>query len=85
MPVPVSYADEYLRVRRKLTRATRIAVEVVEDEIAREPELGHHRRRLDDGTILDYSAEDVYVIYDRSESGAVEFRRLLDLRAPDDP
>jgi hypothetical protein len=83
MPVQVHYSDQYNRVRATFTRATRLAIEFVEDEIARDPSLGPHRRERPDGSIWDYSAEDIYVVYRRVSENLVEFERLIDLRAPD--
>jgi hypothetical protein len=41
------------------------------------------RRERPDGSIWDYSAEDIYVVYRRVSENLVEFERLIDLRAPD--
>lgn len=85
MPVRVRYAQEYLRVREKLDRLAILALEIVEDEIARDPDVGHHRRQIRDGAVFDYSAGegDILVRYRRIGPNLVEFEKVKDLRNPD--
>lgn len=75
------YAPRYQSERGKLSRATRTALDFVEDEILDDPGPRHHRRELSDGAIVDFSAEDLLVRYRRLSYDVVEFERLVDLRS----
>jgi len=85
MPVRVRYSREYMRVREKLDPLAVLALEIVEDEIARDPGIGHHRRQIRDGAIFDYSGGegDILVRYRRISPEVVEFEKVKDLRNPD--
>ncbi len=52
-----------------------------EDEIANDPSPGHRRRETRDGSIVDYSAEDIWIRYRLLDDTSVEFERVIDLRA----
>lgn len=75
------YAPRYQSERRKLSRATRTALDFVEDQIVDDPSPRHHRRELSDGAIVDFSAQDLLVRYRRLSDEVVEFERVLDLRS----
>jgi hypothetical protein len=81
MPARVVYLPTYRSMRATLSRATRLALDIVEQEIANDPSPGHHRRELSDGAIIDYSAQELLVRYRRLSEDVVEFERVLDLRA----
>jgi len=81
MPVRVVYSPTYQTTRAGLSRATRLALDIAEREIANDPSPGHHRRELSDGAIVDYSAEDILIRYRRLAEDVVEFERVLDLRS----
>lgn len=81
MPARVVYSPTYLAARRALSRATRLALEIAEQEIATDPTPGHHRRELSDGAIVDYSAEELLIRYRRLADDVVAFERVLDLRS----
>lgn len=76
----VVYSPQYRSVRETLSRATRLALDFAEDEIARDPSPAHHRRELSDGAIVDYSAEDLLIRY-RRLADVIEFERVLDLKS----
>ena len=80
MPIRVVYSRQYRLVRESLPRATRLALDFAEQEIANDPSLGHHRRETADGAIVDYSVEDVWIRYRRLTDEVVEFERVIDLR-----
>jgi len=77
----VVYSPLYRSVRYSLSRATQLALDFAEEEIANDPSLGHHRRETADGAIVDYSVEDVWIRYRRLGDDVVEFQRVIDLRA----
>ncbi len=79
----VVYSPQYRSVRENLTAATQLALAIAEDEIAKDPSLGHRRRELRDGAIIDYSVEDVLIRYRLLSDEVVEFQRAIDLRAQD--
>lgn len=81
MPARVVYSPIYRSARETLSRATRLALDIAEGEIARDPSPGHHRRELADGAIVDYSAEDLLIRYRRIGDDVVEFERVLDFRS----
>ena len=81
MPMRVVYSPLYRSVRESLSRATQLALDFAEEEIANDPSLGHHRRETADGAIVDYSVEDVWIRYRRHTDEVVEFERVIDLRA----
>ncbi len=81
MPMRVVYSPQYRSVRKGLSRATRLALDFAEEEIANDPSLGHHRRETADGAIVDYTVEDVWIRYRRLSDDVVEFERVIDLRA----
>lgn len=81
MPIRVVYALRYQSERERLPRATRLALDFAEQEIANDPNLGHHRRETADGAIVDYSVEDVWIRYRRLSDDVVQFERVIDLRA----
>ena len=81
MPMRVVYSPQYRSVRETLTRATRLALEFAEQEIANDPSLGHHRRETADGAIVDFSTEDLWIRYRRLSDDVVQFERVIDLRA----
>lgn len=83
MPFPVSYSDEYDRVRRQLTLGERTLVGETEDRIAANPDPKLRGRFEADGFTYDSSAEDFLVEYLVRSSGWVSFERLIDLRKPD--
>lgn len=76
----VAYSPQYRSVRKTLTRATRLALDFAEQEIAVDPSPGHHRRETEDGAIVDYSVEDIWIRYRLLEDGVVFFERVIDLR-----
>lgn len=57
----------------------RAAVRYVEDEIARDPAPGLNRRVLIDGSIVDFSAEDLLIQY-RHKGSDVVLELVLDER-----
>lgn len=75
------YSPQYRSVRESLSRATRLALEFAEQEIADDPSPRHHRRETADGAIVDYSVEDVWIRYRRLSDEVVELERVIDLRA----
>jgi hypothetical protein len=75
------YAPRYQTERGKLSRATRTALDFVEEQILDDPGPRHHRRELSDGAVVDFSAQDLLVRYRRLSAEAVEFERVLDLRS----
>ena len=75
------YAPRYQSERGKLSRATRTALDFVEDMILDNPSPRHHRRELSDGAVVDFSAQDLLVRYRRLSEDVVEFERVLDLRS----
>lgn len=77
----VVYSPQYRSVRESLSRATRLALDFAEDEIAKDPSPGHRRRELADGAIVDYSVEDVLIRFRLLSDDVVEFQRVIDLRA----
>lgn len=81
MPIRVVYSPQYRSVRESLSRATRLALDFAEQEIANDPSPGHHRRETADGAIVDYSAEDVWIRYRRLSDDVIEFQQVIDLRA----
>ena len=81
MPARVVYSPSYRSARETLSRATRLALDIAEEEIARDPTPGHHRRELSDGAVVDYSAEDILIRYRRLGDDVVEFERVIDLRS----
>ena len=81
MPIRVVYSPQYRSESESLSRALRLALEFAEQEIADDPSLGHHRRELSDGAIVDYSVEDLLIRYRRLAVDVIEFERLLDLRS----
>jgi hypothetical protein len=81
VPIRLIYSLQYRSVRRSLSRATRLALEFAEQEIAADPNPGHHRREIADGSIVDYSVEDVLIRYRRLSDEVVELERVIDLRA----
>ena len=58
-----------------------MALDIAEEEIAKDPTPGHHRRELSDGAIVDYSAEGLLIRYRRIGDDLIEFERVLDLRS----
>lgn len=83
MPARVVYSLRYQSTREALSRATRLALDIAEEEIAKDPSPGHHRRELSDGAVVDYSVEDLLIRYRRLSDDVVEFERFLDLRSLD--
>lgn len=81
MPVRVVYSAQYRSMRESLSRGTRLALAFAEEEIAKDPRPGHHRREVSDGAIVDYSAGDLLIRYRRLADDVVEFERVLDLRS----
>ena len=79
----VVYSPLYRSVRKSLSRATQLALDFAEEEIATDPSPGHHRRETADGAIVDYSIEDVWIRYRRLSEDVVELERVIDLRSPD--
>jgi hypothetical protein len=77
----VVYSPLYRSGRESLTRATQLALDFAEEQIANDPSLGHHRRETADGAIVDYTIEDVWIRYRRLSDDVVEFERVIDLRA----
>lgn len=75
------YSPQYRSVRASLSRATRLALDFAEQEIADDPSPGRHRRETADGAIVDYSVEDVWIRYRRLSDEVVELERVIDLRA----
>jgi hypothetical protein len=82
VPIRLIYSLQYQSVRKSLSRATRLALEFAEQEIADDPSPRHHRREIADGSIVDYSVEDVLIRYRRLSDEIVELERVIDLRAP---
>jgi hypothetical protein len=82
VPMRVVYSPQYRFVRESLSPATRLALDFAEDEIANDPSPRHRRRELEDGTVVDFSVEDVVIQYRRLSDEVVEFERVIDLRAP---
>lgn len=80
MPMRLVYSPQYRSARRSLSRATRLALEFAEQEIADDPSPGHHRREIADGAIVDYSVEDVLIRFRRLSDEVVELERVIDLR-----
>jgi hypothetical protein len=83
MPFPVSYSQEYDRVRRRLSPGERLLLGVVEDEIAHDPDPRLKGRFEDHGYIYETQPEDFLIEYRHLESGVISFDRLIDLRNPD--
>lgn len=82
MRMRLVYSPQYRSVRKGLARATRLALDFAEQEIADDPSLRHHRRETIDGAIVDYSIEDVWIRYRRLNDEVVELERVIDLRQP---
>jgi hypothetical protein len=81
VPMRMVYSPLYRSVRQTLSRATQLALDIAEEEIATDPSPGHHRRETGDGAIVDYSVEDVWIRYRRLNDEVVELERVIDLRA----
>lgn len=81
MPARVVYSPRYRSARTLLSRATQLALDIAEEEIAKDASPGHRRRELSDGAIVDYSAEDLLIRYRRLSDDVVLFERVLDLRS----
>ena len=77
----VVYSRQYRTARATLSPATRWVLNFAEEEIANDPSLGYRRRQLDDGSIIDFSAEDLVIRYRLLSDEVVEFERVIDLRA----
>lgn len=76
----VVYSPQYQSVRKSLSRATRLALNYAEDEIAKDPSPGPRRRELADGAMVDFSVEDVLIRYRMLSDEVIEFQRVIDLR-----
>jgi len=83
MRFPVSYSQEYNRVREQLSQGERLLLGVVKDEIAANPDPGLKGRFEDRGFIYETQPEDFLIEYRILDHGAVSFDRLIDLRNPD--
>ena len=83
MPIRVVYSPLYRSVRQRLSRATQLALDFAEEEIATDPNPGHHRRETADGAIVDYKVQDVWIRFRRLPDETVEFERVIDLRSQD--
>jgi hypothetical protein len=83
MPFPVSYSQEYDRVRRKLSQGERLLLRMVEDEIADDPDPRLKGRFEDHGYIYETQPEDFLIEYRQLENGVISFDRLIDLRNPE--
>lgn len=81
MPARVVYSPSYQSSRQTMSRATRLALDIAEEEIAKDPSPGHHRRELSDGAIVDYSADDLLIRYRHLSDDVILFERVLDLRS----
>lgn len=83
MPSPVSYSQEYDRVRKRLTPGERILVGEAEDRISQNPSPDRRGRFEVDTFVYDSAAEDFLIEYRVLSDGVVSFDRLIDLRNPD--
>lgn len=63
MSVPLRETDLYAALKENLNRNARGTLLWVERRIEEDPSLGPGRRELDNGDILDFSAEDLRVVY----------------------
>jgi hypothetical protein len=69
--------------KENLSRADRLRLRFVEDEIARDPSVGGERTQLLDGGIADRSAPGLLVEYYPTDSTTVELRHVYDLQELD--
>jgi hypothetical protein len=79
MALKLIKSPRYQALRDNLPLGARAAVRIVENEIVRDPSPGPNRRVLDDGSIVDFSAEDLLVQY-RLLRGGVLLELVLDER-----
>jgi hypothetical protein len=84
MRVRVAYSQEYLSVRNRLDPIARRALEIVEDGIAQDPEVGPYRQQIGDW-IFDFHGlqGDLIIRYRWVNPEAIEFSALKDMRNPD--
>lgn len=81
MPAELIETPMYSALRQKLERNARGTLRWVEAAIAEDPGLeGPSRLALEDGEILDDSAQDLRVVYRPLSPSLIELRMVLDER-----
>lgn len=79
MPVNLRYTEEYAARKAALSDARRLSLSLIEEGIQVDPHGRYYRRDRPDGSVVDYSEQNLYVTFRLLDDETAEMMEFLDL------